>query len=219
MFIHKDSHVSAAIDLFDDLLADKNKCSTSDYLTVLAKRLIEGHRNRHTGITFITGRFFKKPTLTECFESTFTLENAQWCIAQEHGYQDWEAVIAQDDQPNTAFEDLIDAMLAGDLKTLQNTLQNKPEWVHHLSHYPHKATLLHYTGSNGIEGYRQVVPKNLADIIECLLNAGANVWLKANLYGGCTARELLETSKHPYEAGVITQAQAVYNRLASAPKA
>lgn len=219
MFIHKDAQVSAAIDLFEDLLARKSTSRTPDYLQILAERLVEGHQRQHVGIAFITGRFFKTPTIDAFFKTAFTLADAQWCIAQEHSYIDWQQVVNTKDQPDTNFENLIDSILAGDLATLQRALQDKPEWIHHTSHYPHKATLLHYTGSNGIEGYRQVVPQNLADIIECLLLAGADTNLKAKVYSGCTARELLETSKHPYEAGVIESSQAVYDRFAKASKA
>lgn len=216
--IHKDSQVSATIDLFSTFLVHKNTLSTPQYLQKLATRLVEGQQQKHAGIAFITARFFKKLSLQEFFDTEFTLDNAQWCIAQEHGYENWENVIERDDKPSTEFENLLDAMLAGDIKKLKYALQAKPELINQQSHYPHKATLLHYTGSNGVEAYRQVVPENLANIIDYLLQAGANVKQKAAIYSGCTARELLETSKHPYEAGVIKAAQAVYERFANTPK-
>ena len=71
---------------------------------------------------------------------------------------------------------------------------------------------MHYTGSNGVEGYRQIVPSNLAEIVDFLLEVGADQKLEANVYGGCTARELMETSKHPYESGVIKEVQKIYNK-------
>jgi len=211
--IYKDPQVEAMLDLFAGLLDTKKTIDTAAYLQSLAERLFEGYQKEHTGIVFTTGRFFNSSILADYFKKTFTLENAQWCIAQEHGYQDWDEVLSANDKADIHFELLIDDMLTGNEQALISALQNKPELIHQQSHYPHKATLLHYTGSNGIEGYRQIVPQNLAKIVEYLLHAGADTRHKAKLYNGCTARELLETSKHPYEAGVIKAVQAVYERL------
>lgn len=43
---------------------------------------------------------------------------------------------------------------------------------------------------------------NLAEITRLLLEAGADVNAKANMYGGSTTLGLLVTSDHPAKAGV-----------------
>jgi ankyrin repeat protein len=67
----------------------------------------------------------------------------------------------------------------------------------------HRCTLLHYVSANGVEGYRQVTPKNAVRIAEILLDAGAAVDAEADMYGGrCTTLGLVATSVHPFVAGV-----------------
>ncbi|NNE01456.1 MAG: ankyrin repeat domain-containing protein, partial [Pirellulaceae bacterium] len=67
-------------------------------------------------------------------------------------------------------------------------------------------TLLHYCGSNGVETYRQVVPTNLPQLTQLLIDAGADVNATAEMYGGnCPTLGLLITSAHPAEAGVVDQ--------------
>jgi ankyrin repeat protein len=76
----------------------------------------------------------------------------------------------------------------------------------------HRATLLHYVGANGVEGYHQRTPRNAVQIARVLLKAGAPV--DADLdYGsegrkhypervGSTTLGMVATSFHPAEAGV-----------------
>ena len=80
------------------------------------------------------------------------------------------------------------------------------------SQYGHSATLLHYAGTNGVESYRQVVPLNLAEIVDFLIAAGADQHSKANIYGGSTPRQLFESSKHSYESKVYKDVVGVFSR-------
>jgi hypothetical protein len=43
---------------------------------------------------------------------------------------------------------------------------------------------LHYCSANGVEGYRQKTPKNIVEITRILLEAGAEVDARADVYGG-----------------------------------
>ncbi len=67
----------------------------------------------------------------------------------------------------------------------------------------HAATLLHYIGANGIEGYRQKTPSNAVEIARILLEAGAEPDALAGMYGGQhTTMSMLVTSCHPAKAGL-----------------
>ncbi len=211
--VHIDVGVQQAIELFDGLLGKHDSSqSVQQFLEALSQRLLFGHETRNSGIKFIVSQKFKIYDLDEIYSSEFTLNDAKFCIAKEHGYDNWQDVERLESSVDYAFESLIDAMLAGDINRLKRSIDGNPDIVHQKSHYPHQATLLHYTGSNGVEGYRQVVPLNLAEIVELLLEAGSDRTLAANVYGGCIAQELLQTSKHPYDAGVINEVLAVYDK-------
>ena len=105
--------------------------------------------------------------------------------------------------PEPAFEFAVDTLLGGDVETLRSLLTGDPSLVRRRSGFGHRATLLHYVGSNGVETYRQRVPLNLAEITNLLVEAGADVNATAEMYGGgSTALGLLVTSDHPAKAGV-----------------
>jgi ankyrin repeat protein len=78
-----------------------------------------------------------------------------------------------------------------------------PDLVRTRSTREHRATLLHYCSANGVEGYRQKTPKNIVEIAEILLRAGADKNAEADVYGGgATTLGLVATSVHPEHAGV-----------------
>ena len=105
----------------------------------------------------------------------------------------------------------MDAIITGDLATLERLLRRNPELIRARSTREHRATLLHYVGANAVEGYRQKTPKNAVKVAEILLQAGAEV--DADLdYGpmrkrypertGSTTLGMVATSCHPAAAGV-----------------
>ncbi|MBI4472925.1 MAG: ankyrin repeat domain-containing protein [Acidobacteria bacterium] len=101
------------------------------------------------------------------------------------------------------FEAAADAIVNGDAPTLKRLLREEPELTHARSTREHGATLLHYVSANGVEGYRQKTPKNIVQIAEILLRAGADIDATADVFGGgCTALGLAATSVHPERAGV-----------------
>jgi ankyrin repeat protein len=103
----------------------------------------------------------------------------------------------------TRFESAVEAVIGGDLATLESLLKNNPELVRARSPREHRATLLHYVAANGVEDYRQKSPKNAVAIAEMLLRAGAEVDALADMYGRqCTTLSLLVSSTPPAEAGV-----------------
>ncbi len=141
--------------------------------------------------------------------SSGALAKAQFVIARVHGFLSWPTFVTHIEQlarassPISAFEAGASAIVAGDMATLERLLREHPELIDARSTREHRATLLHYVSANGVEGYRQVSPKNIAGITKVLLAAGADVDAEADVYGGrCTPLGLVATSAPPFDAGV-----------------
>ena len=101
------------------------------------------------------------------------------------------------------FESAVEAVIGGDLATLESLLKNDPELVRARSMRAHRATLLHYVAANGVEDDLQKSPKNAVEVAQMLLRAGAEVDALAEMYGEqCTTMSMLVSSTPPAEAGV-----------------
>ena len=193
--------------LHRDLLTDGvRRLPIWDQLDRQAHRIVEGHKaNDRAVVTHVT---CWHPTLAchpadEIMNGPFTLDDARQTVAREYGFADWSDVVARGaSPPDPAFESAVDTLLGGDVEALRGLLSGDPSLVRRRSGFGHRATLLHYVGSNGVETYRQRVPMNLAEITRLLVEAGADVNAKANMYGGSTVLGLLVTSDHPAKAGV-----------------
>ena len=110
------------------------------------------------------------------------------------------------------FENAVNTMLGGDLSLLKRLVGETPGLTSARSQYGHGATLLHYAGTNGVESYRQVVPLNLAEIVDFLIAWGADPAIEANIYGGSTPRQLFETSRHSHESNVLRDVTAIFDK-------
>src|SRR6185437_9589399 len=98
------------------------------------------------------------------------------------------------------FETAAEAVVTGDIATLERLLHEEPGLIRASSAREHRATLLHYVSANGVEGYRQRTPANIVDITKLLLRAGADVDAPCEVYRGkCTTLGLTATSVHPAE--------------------
>jgi hypothetical protein len=134
---------------------------------------------------------------------------AQLVIARMHGFSDWPALVAHVEalgdasSSPAAFEAAVVAIVTGDAPRLQQLLRDRPDLARARSTREHRATLLHYVSANGVEGYRQLSPKNSAEIAEILLGAGAEVDATTHVYeADCTTLGLVATSAPPAIAGV-----------------
>jgi hypothetical protein len=97
-------------------------------------------------------------------------------------------------------------MLAGDFKGIKKIITGNNALLNQKSQYGHEATLLHYSASNGVELWRQKVPLNLPEMVEFLVENGANRNARMKVYGGeYTAAELLLSSAHPRQAGILME--------------
>ena len=137
------------------------------------------------------------------------LADAQFFVARGHGFASWPKfarhleALARAHSPVSNFEAAVDAIVTGDLATLEKLLSENPELVRARSTREHRSTLLHYVSANGVEDFRQKTPKNIVEITKLLLKAGADVNAESDAYGGrSTTLGLTATSCHPEEAGV-----------------
>ncbi|PYT89232.1 MAG: hypothetical protein DMG36_22620 [Acidobacteria bacterium] len=142
-------------------------------------------------------------------ERKCALADAQFLIARSHGFMSWPRLakhieqLASRNSSVAQFEAAANAIVSGDMQTLRRLLRENPGLVRERSAREHRATLLHYTSANGVEGYRQKTPKNIVEIADLLLNSGAEVDAEADVYGGgSTTLGLAATSVHPEVAGV-----------------
>jgi hypothetical protein len=153
---------------------------------------------------------------SEIQSAPFDLADAQLTVARGHDFQSWQTLaeyveaVTRAGSPVCQFESAVEAVIAGDLDALESLLRANPELVRarstRITHFDppvHRATLLHYVGANGVEGYRQKTPSNAVAITKTLLEAGAEVDALADMYGGhYTTMSMLVSSCHPANAGV-----------------
>jgi ankyrin repeat protein len=138
-----------------------------------------------------------------------TLADAQFFVARCHGFASWPKFVkhlealGRADSPASTFERAVDAIVKGDLATLEKLLSQNPKLVRACSAREHCSTLLHYVSANGVEDFRQKTPKNIVAITKLLLNAGADVNAESDAYGGrSTTLGLTATSWPPENAGL-----------------
>jgi ankyrin repeat protein len=155
-----------------------------------------------------------------------TLAGAQFFVARCHGFASWLKFVkhlealTRANSPVSTFELAADAIVNGDAAVLSKLLRENPELARARSGREHRSTLLHYVSANGVEDFRQKTPKNIVEITNLLLNAGAEVDAESEAYGGgCTALGLVATSVHPERAGLqIALLQTLLDRGASVQK-
>ncbi|PYR25073.1 MAG: hypothetical protein DMF92_21270 [Acidobacteria bacterium] len=141
--------------------------------------------------------------------------DARAIIAREHHFESWDQFAAFAEamkdtlSPVAQFETAVAAVIDGDVVTLDRLLRASPWLVRARSTRVHHSTLLHYVGSNGVEGFRQRTPKNIVKVAEALLDAGADINATADMYGGGSdTLGLAATSIHPVTAGVQEELMA-----------
>jgi hypothetical protein len=173
-----------------------------------AKELLNG---RKTGSAVQRIRKFHPRLKTPTDEQleTFSLADAQWVIAREYAFENWQKCLkhieeaARPNSPVSQFELAADAIVTGDLPALNRLLAKNPGLARARSTRMHEAPLIHYVAANGIEDFRQKTPKNIVEITRTLVRAGVEVDATTEAYGSAsTALGLAATSYHPAAAGV-----------------
>ncbi|MGA2103159.1 MAG: ankyrin repeat domain-containing protein [Candidatus Sulfotelmatobacter sp.] len=147
--------------------------------------------------------------LSEKSSAKLTLTKSQFILARAHGFESWPKFAKHLDALSSIhtsvskFDRAADAIITGDLLTLEALLHKNPKLILARSTREHQATLLHYVAANGVEGYRQKTPANAIEIAKLLLDSGAAVNATAEIYGGdATTLALVATSIHPEQAGL-----------------
>jgi len=153
---------------------------------------------------------FLSKSWKEIKSAGFDKKDAFNTIANEYGYESWLNVPRA--YINCEFEKAVDALLSGDIEYLRHAISKDATLLHRRSQYPHRATLFHYLGSNGVELYRQIVPLNIVDVMSFMLDSGADRLATMPIYNGdYTMIELLKTSAHPKDAGILESIEKAYN--------
>ena len=174
MKIYQSRAVKAQHLLYDKLLYPSID-EVPEHLTSLSLRLYEALQRKDSQTIHQVKNHhpeFLGAEHTSIMNSTFTLMDAQTIIAKEYGYKNWTEVLKEQQLIDKNFEKAIDYIVTGDLELLKKILTQHSYLKTAVSHFGHRATLLHYTASNGVEIFRQKVPENLSDVIALLLTFG-----------------------------------------------
>ncbi|WP_405205699.1 hypothetical protein [Aquimarina sp. LLG6339-5] len=177
-----------------------------DHLDKIANRMLEGMLENQD-VVFLEINNYHPDYLGQSIEKlkklNLTIDDCRTTIANEYGFKNWNEVEKSKDSYDQNFEKAINLLINGDLKELKRLITSDPDLVTKTSKYGHKATLLIYTASNGVEMWRQKAPKNLPEITQFLIDQGADIHTTIFIYGGYfNTADLLATSAHPFEAGI-----------------
>ncbi len=216
--IYKAEIVKQIHNFYGDLLIRRNEFLTiKNHLKALAEKHREGVKSK-IPCTFVELNNYHPSYIGKAVDQLLDFEipkEASYeCVAYEHGFASWSDLNHKTDCPyNRQFEVGLDYLLNGNLDSLSDHLDLNSDIINQTSLFGHKAMLLHYTASNGVEFWRQQVPLNLPKVIELLIEKGADLKAKMKVYGGeYDTLSLLTSSAHPYKARVGKAAEQVLQR-------
>ena len=205
--IYRPKIVQEIRDYYGEAIRHTSFSEIQEHLTVLADMLYDGIKSGNEYLFAEISNYHPLQLgepIAEIKEANLDLIDCQWTIACEYGYKSWEDVLdLKKTTYNRPFENAIDHLLDGNLNELKSIIEANPNILTTSSQHGHKATLLHYTASNGVELWRQQVPLNLPEITAYLLHMGISKWPLMNAYGSqYDILTLLKSSIHPYKAGI-----------------
>lgn len=184
------------------------------HLTEIAYRFKEGVEKSDEGVLTELNNYHPKYigiSIQELATYDIPEEDCYECVALQYGYKSWDNFIGSEElKYSEPFERALHYLLHGQISELSQVIDDHPDVINMTSPFGHKAQLLNYTASNGVELWRQQVPKNLPEVISLLIEKGANVRAQMKVYGGeFDTLSLLTSSAHPYEAGVGKRAEQI----------
>ncbi|HFA47667.1 MAG TPA: hypothetical protein ENJ95_01470 [Bacteroidetes bacterium] len=208
MKIYRCKAVAEVQSFYGPLLTDINEeTRLAGYLERLAERLWNGIKNKQPAIFHEISNYHKNylgSSFGQVMDAPLATADAYATIAFEFGFSGWKEVEKMDGQTiDLHFETAVNHLLNGRLEQLKTMAKSNKNLLSQNSNFGHKATLLHYTASNGVELWRQQVPSNLPEAVKYLLGEGADKNAKMEVYGGrFDTLALVETSAHPFDAGL-----------------
>lgn len=205
-------------DFYGELLWDYDTYPIiKDHLEAIALKHFQGVQAKEDCI-FIEMNNYNPDCIGKSVEQLkaldFTAVDSKNTIAYEYGFKGWGELKELDIRYDIEFERAINHVLSGDSVSVENAILKDNTLLSSRSKYGHRATLLHYCGNNGVEFWRQQVPKNLASMIQLLIDSGADKSATMSVYGGeFDALALLTTSAHPHAAGMMEELVEVFTSL------
>lgn len=181
-----------------------------EYLNALAEELAEAYLQEsscaHNELTnWMPG--FAKTSRADIIGQNFSLKDMRKVIARSHGFKSWKKVDKKGERTfDDNFEAAVDCIQTGNISALESLLGMHPDLVNNRSPFGHRATLLHYCATNGVETYHQKLPLNMPEIARLLIERGADKNKTSKAYSGkFTPAELVGTSGHPTAAGIMNK--------------
>lgn len=208
MKIYKPQAVADLQEFYGELLVNMGQYHTiHEHLKTVSKRMWQGVRSGNEAVLQeIRNNHWShlgRPT-ADLVRIGLTEEDCMQAIANEFGFRRWSEVAHMNVPYDMQFESVVNAILGGRMTEVEKYVSQNGDLINKKSSYGHKASLLHYSVSNGVELWRQQVPSNLPEIVGYLIRKGANKQAKMLVYGGeYTASELLLSSAHPRDAGIL----------------
>src|SRR5438874_2707389 len=141
-------------------LLDAHHAGDSEAIRIL-------HQNHPRFLDSKTTWLPKNLSDSEIQSAALDLADSQLALARCYSFLNWAALAeyveaVTRDGTVFHFESAVEAVINGDVASLESLLRANPELVRARStrkchFYPpvHRATLLHYIAANGVEGYRQ----------------------------------------------------------------
>ena len=216
MKVYRHKVVQQIIDYYGASIHYSAFQTIQEHLSTLATMLYEGIHSGHDYLYAEVNNYHPLhlgEPIIQLKEADLDLTDCQWTIACEYGFKSWEDVLdLRKTEYNRPFEEAVDHLLGGNFQELQALIRTYPNIITASSQYGHKATILHYTASNGVELWRQQVPINLPEMTAYLIHMGVSKWTLMNVYGSqYDAMTLLKSSIHPYKAGVGQEMEALFS--------
>jgi hypothetical protein len=192
--------------VYGELIYDHRQ-SVYEHLMILAKRLWQSFQTGNPVVYSVINNYhpdFLGASAAIIRSKKWSLADFEYLLAVEHGFQNASDLsIKGKESLHASFEQAVDALLRGDLTLLKLLIEHEPPLSQQRSQYGHHATLLHYAASNGVELYRQQVPLSLPEIVQYLIEKGADPNMKMRVYNDkFDVKALLASSTHPEDAGI-----------------
>jgi hypothetical protein len=183
----------------------KNKIHT--WLSETVEILWDGYKTADPNVAVEISNFH--PTLIGAsneaiFSENITYGDIESIILEEYGFLSWdEAKEAGNFDP--VFEHAVNTALSGDVASMQQLLNKHPTLINQSSDFGHGANLIQYLAANGIEIWRQYISIDVINMLELLIENGADPDFTNNIYGGSNLRSLIETCDHTFQSGKADQ--------------